>query len=157
MGAYRGGTRVRRWLRFTVISLSLWIVFAKLVVPSIIQSAYHGESWSFFNRMISGQTVHPVSEYIGDWDRVTLPGLLVILGFCLIVLVLSSPVFFLRMVGPATPGSLGAIRMWTCLILLLAMLIEDLPSIALLPSELRQAHGLMTYLYTLLGFDRLAT
>src|SRR5262245_11217871 len=157
MGAYRGESRVRLWLLFTVISLSLWIVFAKLVVPSIIESAYHGESWSFFNRMISGQTVHPVSEYIGDWDRVTLPGLLTILGFCLIVLVLSSSTFFRRIVGPATPGSLGAIRLWTCLILLLAMFIEDLPSIALLPSELRQSHGLMKYLYTFLGFDRLVT
>src|SRR4029450_10261591 len=50
-----------------------------------------------------------------------------------------------------------AIRMWTCLILLLGLLIEDLPSIALLPPELRQSLGLTKYLYTLLGFERLVT
>jgi len=141
-----------------VISLGLWIVFAKLVVPAVIESAYRGESWSFLNRMISGQAAHPVSEYIQDWDTVTIPGLLRGLGFWLIVLVISSPAFFRRMVGTATPGSLGAIRMWTCLILLLATLIEDLPSIALLPAEMRQSLGMTQYIYTLgIGFERLVT
>src|SRR5262245_41898234 len=77
--------RVRRWMILTVISLGLWIVFAKFVVPAVIQSAYRGESWSFLNRMITGQATHPVSEYIRDWDTVIIPALLVVLGFWLIV------------------------------------------------------------------------
>jgi len=61
-----------------------------------------------------------------------------------------------RMVGEATPGSLGAIRMWTCLIVLVMTLWEDLPSITLLPSEMRQSIGVMQYLYVLpIGFERL--
>jgi len=149
--------RVRRWLVLTVISLGLWIVFAKFFVPAVIQSAYRGESWSFLNGMIRGQATHSVSEYLRDWDTVTIPALLVVLGFWLIVLVLSSPAFCRRIVGTATPGALGAIRMWTCLILLIGVFIEDLPSIALLPPELRQSLGLTKYLYTLIGFEGVVT
>ncbi len=150
--------RIRLWLVPTVISLGLWIFFAKMVVPAVIESAYRGESWVFLNRMISGQATHPVSKYIQDWDAVTMRALLTGLGFWLIVLVFSSPAFFRRVVGATTPGSLGAIRMWTCLILLLGTLIEDLPSIALLPADMRQSFGVTQYLYTLgIGSERLVS
>ena len=78
----RGG-RIRPLLVLMGISLGLWIVFATLVVPAVIESAYRGESWSFLNRMISGQATHPVSDYLQDWDGVTVPGLLGVLGFWL--------------------------------------------------------------------------
>ena len=74
-----------------VISLGLWIICAKLVVPPVIESAYRGESWSFLNRMIRGQATHPVSEYLQDWDALTIPVVLGGLGFWLVVLVISSP------------------------------------------------------------------
>jgi len=147
--------RIPLLLILMVVSVSLWIVFAQLVMPTLIESAYRGESWSFLNRLIRGQAAHPVSEYLQNWDRVTVPVLLKGLGFWVVVLVISSPKFFRRMVGDATPGSLGAIRMWTCLILLIGILIEDLPSIALLPAEMRQSHGLTKYFYSLIGFERL--
>jgi len=149
--------RIRLWLVLMVISLGLWIVLAKLVVPAVIEGAYRGESWSFLNRMIRGQATHPVSEYIRDWDTVTIPVLLKGLGFWLVVLVISSPAFFRRMVGATTPGSLGAIRTLTCLILLLTTLIEDLPSIALLPTEMRRSLGMTQYLYLRFGFEGLVT
>src|SRR5215831_2411346 len=136
--------RIPLLLTLMVISLGLWIVFAKLVVPAVIVSAYHGQSWSFLNSMIRGQATHSVSEYIQDWDAVTIHVLLRGVGFWLVVLVistLSSPDFFRRMVGAATPGSLGAIRTLTCLVLLLTTLIDDLPSIALLPVEMRRSLG----------------
>src|SRR6266849_4077207 len=85
------GGRFRLWLVLMVISLGLWTVFAKLVVPAVIGSAYRGESWSFLNRMISGQATHPVVDYLQDWDRVTIAGLLSVLGFWLVVLVISNP------------------------------------------------------------------
>ena len=120
-----------------------WIVFAKLIVPRVIESAYRGESWSFLNRMIRGQTVHSVYHYLQLWDRVTIAGLVGSLGFSLIVLVISSPAFSRRIVGEATPGSLGAIRMWTCSILLLTTLFFDLGSIAWLPVEVRHPMGML--------------
>src|SRR5262245_39875585 len=99
-----------------LIWVGLWIICAKLIVPTIIESAYHGQSWSFLNRTIRGQTSHPVSEYIQDWDVVTISVLLKGLGFWLVTLVITSPTFFRRFVGAATPGSLGAIRTLTCLV-----------------------------------------
>src|SRR5262245_39359760 len=146
--------RTRMLAVLMIISTGLWIIVAKVIVPAIIESAYRGESWSLLNRMIIGQATHPVNEYLQDWDAVTIPGLMMCLGFWLILFVFTSPAFVQRVVGNATPGSLGAIRMWTCLILLLGTLIEDLPSIALLPVEMRQSLGLTKYLYTLFGFER---
>src|SRR3989449_10571107 len=108
--------------------------------------------------MILGQAEFSVSHYLQKWDKVTIIGLLSGLGFCLIVLGISAPAFVRRIVGEATPGSLGAIRMWTCLVLLLGTVWEDLPSIALLPVEVRQPVGLMQYFYLLpVGFERLVT
>jgi lysophospholipase L1-like esterase len=83
--------RIRLLLGLMILSLGLWIVFAKLVVPPVIESAYRGESWSFLNRMISGQATSPVSAYLQKWDKATIYGLLSGLGFWLVVLVISSP------------------------------------------------------------------
>src|SRR5262249_39359978 len=83
--------RIRLLLGLMVLSLGLWIVFAKLVMPPVIESAYRGESWSFLNRMISGQATSPVSAYLQKWDKATIYGLLSGLGFWLVVLVISSP------------------------------------------------------------------
>ena len=48
--------------------------------------------------------------------------------------------------------------MWTCSILLLTTLLEDLGSIAWLPVEVRHPMGMLGYLYTLpIGFERLVT
>jgi arabinofuranosyltransferase len=91
--------RIPLLLVLIVASLGLWIVVAKLVVPALIESAYCGESWSFLNRMISGQATHPVSEYIQDWDTVAILVLLGLVGFWLVVLVVSSPAFARRVVG----------------------------------------------------------
>src|SRR4029453_7988506 len=139
--------------------LLVWILFAMLIVPPVIESAYRGESWPFLNRIISGQAVHSVHHYLYAWYSVTIVSSVVgSLGFLLIVLVSSSPAFIRRIVGEATPGSLGAIRMLTCSILLLTTLWEDLGSIAWLPAELRHPRGLLRYLYTLpIGFERLVT
>jgi predicted DCC family thiol-disulfide oxidoreductase YuxK len=147
-------------LLLVLIGLFLvWIIFATLIVPLFIESAYRGESWPFLNRMISGRAVHSVHHYLQFWHRVTIVGSVVSsLGCLLIVLVSGSPAFIRRIVGEATPGSLGAIRMWTCAILLLTTLWEDLGSIAWLPAELRHPRGLLGYLYTLpIGFERLVT
>ena len=148
-----------RRLSLVIMGLSLvWVMFAKLIVPPVIESAYRGESWPFLNRVIHGQAVHSVHFYLQLWDRMTIAGLVSSLGFLLIVLVSSSPAFSRRIVGEATPGSLGAIRMWTCSILLLTTLWEDLGSIAWLPPELRHPRGMLGYLYTLpIGFESLVT
>jgi predicted DCC family thiol-disulfide oxidoreductase YuxK len=154
--------RVRSLLILVLLLSALWILFAKLVVPSLIESAYHGQSWSFANRMIGGQAAHPVHHYLQVWDslsnRVSTVYFLSGFAFLLLVLMFTHPMALRRIVGRATPGSLGAIRMWTCTILLITTLVEDLGSIAWLPTELRHSRGLLGYLYPLpLGLDTLVT
>jgi predicted DCC family thiol-disulfide oxidoreductase YuxK len=153
----RNNNRFRQLLVLMGLSL-VWIVFAKLIVPPVIEKVYRGESWSFLNHMILGQAQFPVSHYLAKWDRVAINGLLSGLVSYLIALVISSPTFSRRIIGEATPGSLGAIRMWTCSILLLTTLWEDLGSIAWLPAEVRHSMGMLVYLYRLpIGFERLVT
>jgi len=163
--------RIRFLLVLICVSAGLWIAFAKLVVPPIIESAYRGESLSILNNMIKKNMIqrqheNPISYYLQKWDRLTLHYLLNCLGICLLMLVVSSPTFlrrFRRFAGEATPGSLGAIRMWTCAILLLTLSWEDLASIALLPVELREPekglrYGVMEYFYSLpIGFESFVT
>ena len=92
------------------ISAGLWIAFAKLVVPPIIESVYRGESLPFLNNMIKGQHANPISYYLQKWDWLTIDYLLNGLEIWLLILVVSSPTFlrmFRTFVGKATPGSLG--------------------------------------------------
>ncbi len=83
--------RIPLVLTLMVVSLGLWIVCAKLIVPPVIENAYRGESWSFLNREIQGQATHPVSEYLQNWDVITAEVFVAGVGFWLVVLVISSP------------------------------------------------------------------
>ena len=147
--------RIRLLLVFICVSALLWIAFAKLVVPPLIESAYRGESLPFLNGLIKGQQVNPVGYYLEKWDTIAAYGQQGGLVFWLVALLVSSPAFIKRFVGEATPGSLGAIRMWTCAVLLLTLSLEDLPSIALMPVGNEQVRGMLEYFYRLpIGFER---
>lgn len=155
-----GIRRIRFLLVLLCALLGLWIVFAKLVMPPVIESIYRGESLPILNSLITAGAAHPVKEYLRDWEqlagRITVTAIeFGLLGLALFM-VTSSPTFFRWFVGEATPGTLGAMRTWICGILLLLTLLEDLPSIAWLPIETRQPQGVMRWLYILpIGFDRL--
>src|SRR5438876_4404297 len=125
------------------ISMALWMVFAKFVAPPLIVTIYRGESFSILNSAIKGQAEFPLEHYLQKWNSRTMVVLGAGIGFWLLAMLMTSPFFFQRFVGEATPGTLGAIRVWVCLILLVSTLWEDLPSFALLPLELREDMGLM--------------
>jgi hypothetical protein len=99
--------RIRFLLILICVSAGLWIAFTKLVVPPLIESAYRGESLPFFNGFIKGQKFHSVEFYLAIWERITIRGLVVLVAFWLLAVAISSPAFFYRIVGEATPGSLG--------------------------------------------------
>jgi predicted DCC family thiol-disulfide oxidoreductase YuxK len=150
--------RIRFSLVLMVISLGLWVAFVKLVVPPLIESAYRGESLPVFNGLIHGQHVNPLGYYLEKWDTIASRCLIGLLLFWPVALLVSSQAFFRKFVGEATPGSLGAIRMWTCAVLLLMTVLEDFPSIALLPLETRDPKGMLEYFYRLpIGFDQFVT
>ena len=69
------------------VSAGLWIAFAKLVVPPIIESAYRGESLSFLNSMIKWQHIHSVDYYLQKWDGIATQTLVSLLGFWLLALI----------------------------------------------------------------------
>jgi hypothetical protein len=150
--------RIRLLLLLMCVSVVLWITFGKLIVPSLIENAYRGESLPVFNGLIQGQYVNPLGYYLEKWDTISSRCLIGLLIFWPVALLVSSRAFFRRFVGEATPGSLGAIRMWTCAVLLLMTVLEDLASIALLPVETRNPKGLLEYFYRLpIGFERFVT
>ncbi len=141
---------VRFRLAFIIIILGcLWAAFAKLIVSPIIQGAYDSSHASLLKSLILGLGQHPDEYYLKMVDKLAGAGLLGSLGFCLVALVLSSPAFFRRFVDEATPGSLGAIRVLTCAVLLANTLWENVASTTLLPIEMRQPKGLMKLFYIL--------
>jgi len=158
-----GMRRTRFFLVLTCVLLGLvglWLAFAKLVVPPVIESAYRGESFPILNSLMTGRATHSMHEYLQDWDQLAWNVALIFTTFGLLGLVIcivaTSSTFFSRFVGEATPGTLGAMRMWICGILLLFTLTEDLPSIAWLPAETRHSAGIMAWMYALpFGFDKL--
>jgi len=135
--------RTQLFLTLCLVSLGLWIAFAKLAVPPLIQSAYRGQSFPLLNGIIEGQAELPVEFYLQLWNRLTTTVVVAGLAFFVLSWLITSKTFFRKFVGAATPGTLGAIRMWTCAILLLITVWDDLGGLALLPPEYRMDMGLM--------------
>jgi hypothetical protein len=73
----------------------VWILAGRLLIPLLMESAYHGTSLGMFNSLISGQAIHPVEHYLAVWDRIYWEVLIVILVVllvaCLIILILNWP------------------------------------------------------------------
>ena len=85
--------RFRLLLCLILVSTAMWIAFAKLVVPRIIASAYHGESLPPVNNMIKGQHVNPINYYLDKWDALAMAYLVHGLEIWLLILLVSSPTF----------------------------------------------------------------
>src|SRR5262245_11436547 len=150
-----GFDRMRLPLLVCGVVAILWLVFGLVIVPPIIENAYRGESLPALNGMIRGQQVHPVTFYLQLWKHITIVLFASWMGFWLMALLMSTAGFFRRCVGPATPGTLGAIRSFICLILLISTAWEDLSSFALLPAEIRQPMGAMKLLHALpIGYEQ---
>ena len=81
----------------------IWIGFSKFAVPALIESAYHGQSWPIFNRMISGQASHRLAEYVLDWEKVSRVILLVLFAIGLLIVGIVRPEFQAAFWRPAAP------------------------------------------------------
>jgi len=57
------------WTAALVVAAVMWVVFAYALTPAVIAKAYHGESLTIFNRLITGQHDHPLTEYLARWNR----------------------------------------------------------------------------------------
>jgi len=95
--------RDKSLLALVLISIIfLCVILSTLVVPSLIESAYRGESLSIFNGLISGQANHPLEHYLKVWNK------LAVLSLYLLVVV-SVLVF---VVGPANLTKRGWNTYW---------------------------------------------
>jgi predicted DCC family thiol-disulfide oxidoreductase YuxK len=139
-------------------ALTTWLIVSTLAVPTLIEQVYRGQSWPALNRLIAGQSELPLEFYLQRWNVITIEVAIAIVGCLLLALIMTSEWFARRSVGAATPGTLGAIRMWTCGILLVSTVWDNLGSIARLPLEYHLDMGVMRIAHALpIGFDRLLT
>jgi hypothetical protein len=78
--------RVSLILAFAIVGVSLiWIGVSKFAITALIDSAYHGQSWPILNKMITGQSSHPLAEYLSAWERVSRVMLLALFAAGLLV------------------------------------------------------------------------
>jgi hypothetical protein len=75
----------------TALTAVVWILFAKYLVPQLIVEAYRGQSAPYFNSFISGQSVHPLADYMLSWNAISLRILIGLLGCELATAVLIEP------------------------------------------------------------------
>lgn len=60
------------WLAAALFALPLaWLAPALFLVPSVIETAYHGESLAFLNGLIENSAGRPVDYYLETWTHVT--------------------------------------------------------------------------------------
>ena len=137
-----------------------WWLLAWTWLPSVIEAGYRNASIAPVNALFEfygGRAAHALEEYLGYWRNVCWLGTVWCVACWFVAPVwrrMSAPSFFDRFVGAATPATLGAIRSWTCGILLMMTLWEDLASSALLPREMVRPRGVIGLLHALpIGFD----
>ena len=151
--------RLRSW-RATAGALPWGGLARRAAVSAALLAAWLALSWALrgagdgWDGGLAGKLLRFYQHY---WERWTLLGALWCAAFRGVMPLwraLQAPRFSERVVGAATPGALGAMRAWTCAILLALTLREDLMSAALLPRVLVDREGLMAVLHLLpIGFD----
>lgn len=136
-----------------------WLLIAYGWVPLLLESGYRQEGWAVLNELFADRR-QPFEHYLEWWHRMARLGtfwclVVAVCSVCWRAIYASVPRFFDRFVGAATPGTLGAIRAWTCAILCYHTLFHySLPGTALLPEAMMQPMGVMDWLRWLpIGYD----
>lgn len=83
---------------FALIFLTaVWILVGRLLIPSLIESVYRGESFEVLNGLISGQAFHPVQHYLLVWNRIYWE---VLVSILVTLLILCLTILILNWLGP---------------------------------------------------------
>ncbi|TDI68901.1 MAG: hypothetical protein E2O85_06460 [Bacteroidetes bacterium] len=144
--------------RFTAPAILLfagaaWYALGSWLIPPVISSIYHGDLLVRLVSQIPGFRDQPLDFYLGQWSGIILAGTAAFLGLSGFLHLLNSDRRWPSLVGKATPGTIGAIRMLVCSILLLNVFWEDLSSTAALPRGMLEPMGLIQLFYLLPGFE----
>src|SRR5689334_24732826 len=92
---FLSAAQIRLFLVIMGVSL-IWLIFARAIVPPIIESAYQGTSWRVLNRMIQGQHINSIDYYLQKWDRLTVEMIVSLIGVWVVAVITSSPAFVRR-------------------------------------------------------------
>ena len=135
----------RRWIAVLLALAAVFLIVGGVVAPLLLPRVDAGS--------VVGSVLAAARETVRD-------GVLILLAAAALAWGLPAlgPERMRRLVPPATPGALGAVRMWIALILLGSVLWEDVASSAHLPREMLQPdrHLLIGFLVDLpIGFDRM--
>jgi predicted DCC family thiol-disulfide oxidoreductase YuxK len=140
-----------------IAGIIAWALVTFVVAPPIIRGGYENTShFSFINHAFDYRHEHPIDFYMRKFNKLALAGLGAWIAFGLLVLGTTSRTFARNMIGTATPGALGAIRVLTCLICARAAYGEPIASLTKLSAAERTSMGVMDLIYAApIGFDKL--
>lgn len=132
------------------IALAAWLALALGPVPGLLPRLYSGDlpGWVPAARLRAWGGPTP-GDATAKWGRYTRDGALAIVLIGLVagfVRASRGAGFARRVVGPATPGTLGAMRALVFGLIAVLAVREDLPSLHLLPAGSREAKGVMRLL-----------
>ncbi|PIB33993.1 hypothetical protein BFP72_00370 [Reichenbachiella sp. 5M10] len=129
-----------------------WFLFVFVLAPILIDYLYLEATPAFVADLLAKYPVATLAYVHDQWFDIAMASSL---AFALIVglgFYLRSDSFEAKVLGKTTPQALGAIRMLICLILLLNVLWEDLPSTAYIPREMSKPIGIMNLFMLIPGF-----
>lgn len=142
-----------RIMLVTLIGAVFWSAFAWGVAPSIIRSGYEGTSIGLINGAFDHRHEYPYEHYWTKFsDRAAL-ALVCWVALGALTLVFDTRGFAKRFVPPATPGTIGVIRILVSLLGIFYVTIwDDLPALAHLPVQMRKPMGSLGFFYQIPGF-----
>jgi len=146
-GAVQRRRLIHGVLALVVIGAVVWVVFAWAFMPAFIRRAYAGEHVPILSGALDDRSSWPVEHYLKRWNRLAVAALVGPLCAGAVFLVMSSSWFARRIVNVATPGTLGALRTFVCVLAMCLALRADLVSVATMSATSRTSMGLMDPLF----------
>jgi hypothetical protein len=144
-----------QFILLLVVGAVVWSAFAWGYMPGVVERAYRGESISYFNNLLDYRHVNPLEFYMAKWYRLA-GGLLALWLGAGVLLLATTTQRFARFIGSATPGTLGAMRVLVCLILIYSVWDAKTRTVASLLESQRRSMGVMDWIYAApFGFDQL--
>lgn len=158
-----------------VVGAVLWVGFARRVAPKLIRAAVKGESYAPLNDFISQRkpkapikaridhqsnnviSHHPLdfeAYFLSRWNDVAATGLIIWGCFGVLMWRPTRTYFVQHHVGMATPGTLGAMRVFVCLVAAFMVSEEPIEDVASWLAVHRRPMGVMTWFYRIPIIDK---
>lgn len=79
-------------LAAVTMSLAVWWMTSRLLVPAIITAGYEGRAFSQLNALFDGRSSHPLTEYLADWQGLARQATWMFILLSAVLIALSIPV-----------------------------------------------------------------